>query len=110
MPEEDAKTIRQRGYYHRVVLTEISEQAVANGQHFPMPVWKEYFRAKYLGYKRKVYKDPMTGKKVWRNERVSSEDLGVKAYSKLIEQVIAFAVTELGVMFSETRWENYRGA
>ena len=43
--------------------------------------------------------NPMTGKRVRRRERISSEDLGVRAYNALIERVTAFAVTELGVEF-----------
>lgn len=107
-PEEDAKSVQQRKFYHGVVLTEIVQQAKANGQKFPMAVWKEYFRDKYIGYEWKVYLDPMTGKKKRRKVRISSEDLGVRAYSKVIEQVIAEAATELGVMFSVSRWEDYR--
>ena len=107
-PEEDSKSKQQRSYYHGVVLTEIAEQAKANGEKFPMPVWKEHFRKTYLGNKRKTFINPLTGKKQSRQVRISTEDLGVKAYSKLIEQVTAFAATELGVMFSVSRWEDYR--
>lgn len=108
MPEDDAKSIQQRKFYHGVVLKEISQQAVVNGQKFALPVWKEHFRETFLGYRWEVVREPFTGKKKRRKVRNSSEDLGVKAYSKLIEQVIAFAVTELGVMFSERDWQNYR--
>jgi hypothetical protein len=54
-----------------------------------------------------VIKDPMTGKRKRRKVRISTEDLGVKAYSKLIDQVTAFACTELGVLFSVPNWESY---
>ena len=39
--------------------------------------------------------------------RVSTEDLGVKGYSQLIDRVSAFAATELGVTFpaSFQQWE-----
>ena len=43
----------------------------------------------------------MTGKKVRRRVRVSTEDLGVKGYSEYIERVTAFAAVELGVEFQE---------
>ena len=36
---EDAKTDRQRAYYHGIVLKCIADQARPNGQAFPMPVW-----------------------------------------------------------------------
>ena len=42
-----------------------------------------------------------------RRVRVSTEDLGVKGYSQLIDRVSAFAATELGVTFPATfqQWE-----
>jgi hypothetical protein len=98
---EDAKSDRQRAYYHKAVLTEIAKQAKVNGQTFPMAVWKEHFRSVYLGFKTVTCVNPMTGKKSRRRVRKSTEDLGVKAYSDLIEKVTAFAVTELGVQFPE---------
>jgi hypothetical protein len=106
-PEEDAKSARQRRYYHGVVLKEISEQATSSGQKFAIAVWKEYFRDKYLGYDWEHYIELKTQKKRRRKVRLSTEDLGVKAYSKLIEQVTAEAVTDLGVQFS-VRQEDYR--
>ena len=106
--EEDAKSIQQRRYYHRYVLVEIAEQAKVNGEKFAMPVWKEHFREIYVGSMWKVIKDPMTGKKKRRKVRISTEDLGVKAYSKLIDQVTAFAATELSVHFSVPNWQSYR--
>lgn len=96
---EDAKTDEQRRYYHGVILTEISKQARPNGQQFSLQVWKEYFRDLYLGHKTQTFTNPMTGKKSRRRLRKSTEDLGVKGYTKLIEQVTAYAVTELGVQF-----------
>ena len=104
---EDAKTDRQRAYYHGVVLKTIAQQAKPNGAQYPLAVWKEHFRAEYLGSKTVTSKNPLTGKKVRRRVRVSTEDLGVKGYSQLIERVSAFAATELGVVFpaSFAQWE-----
>ena len=104
---EDAKTDRQRAYYHGVVLKTIAQQARPNGEQHALAVWKEYFRAEYLGYKTVTTKNPITGKKVRRRVRVSTEDLGVKGYSQLIDRVSAFAATELGVTFpaSFDQWE-----
>lgn len=105
---EDAKTVRQRRYYHGVELKTIAQQAKPNGQQYPLAVWKEHFRAEYLGSKTVTSKNPLTGKKVRRRVRVSTEDLGVKGYSQLIERVSAFAATELGVSFpaSFEQWES----
>lgn len=104
---EDAKTDRQRRYYHGVVLKTIAQHARPNGVQFPLAVWKEHFRAEYLGHKTVTTKNPLTGKKVRRRQRVSTEDLGVKGYSQLIDRVSAFAATELGVSFpaSFEQWE-----
>ena len=104
---EDAKTDRQRAYYHGVVLKSIAQQARPNGEQHALAVWKEYFRAEYLGHKTVTTKNPMTGKKSRRRVRVSTEDLGVKGYSQLIDRVSAFAATELGVTFPASfhQWE-----
>jgi hypothetical protein len=104
---EDAKTDRQRKYYHGVVLKTIAAQARPNDQQFPLKVWKEHFREEFLGYKTVTTRNPLTGKKLRRRQRVSSEDLGVKVYSQLIDRVSAFAATELGVTFpaSFEQWE-----
>lgn len=104
---EDAKTDRQRAYYHGVVLKSIADQARPNDARFPLAVWKEHFRAEYLGFKTVTTRNPITGKKVRRRQRVSTEDLGVKGYSQLIDRVSAFAATELGVEFPATyaQWE-----
>lgn len=99
---EDALTEQQRGYYH-VVLQFIADHATANGQKFPMPVWKEWFRDRFLGFKVRSFTNPMTGRKSRRRVRVSSEDLGVRGYANLIDQVIAFASTELGLTVPEPR-------
>lgn len=105
---EDAKTDQQRKYYHGVILKEIAQQAMANGQKFPLAVWKEHFRSECLGFKTVSFVNPITGKKSRRRVRISTEDLGIRAYNKLIERVTAFAVTELGVEFSCPRWEQYQ--
>lgn len=106
--EEDAKSIQQRRYYHRYVLVEIAEQARVNGETFDMKVWKDYFREKFVGYRWVVMKDPFSGKKLRRKVRISTEELGVRAYSKLIDEVSAFAATELGVTFTVQDWQSYR--
>lgn len=107
---EDALTDKQRRYYHGVILKEIAQQARPNGEVYPMAVWKEHFRKEFLGFKTVTTKNPLTGKRVRQRKRVSTEDLGVKAYSQLIERVTAFAVTDLGVVFSCPNFEQYLGA
>lgn len=104
---EDAKSAKQRRYYHGVILAEIAQKATVNGKKFPMPVWKEHFRKKHLQDERKICTDPLTGKKSKRRIRQSTEDLSVKKYAQLIEMVTAYAVTDLGVTFSERDIESW---
>lgn len=98
---EDVKTDKQRKYLHGYVLMTIARQAIVNGQKFDLKTWKEHFRSEFLGFKTVTTKNPMTGKKVRRRVRVSTEDLGVKGYGEYIERVTAFAAVELGVEFQE---------
>ena len=103
---EDAKTDRQRAYYHAVVLKQIAIQVWTNGEQHSLEVWKEHFRKTFLGFKTVTFLNPITGKKSRCRVRISTEDLGVRGYSLLIERVTAFAVVELGVEFPLT-WAEY---
>ena len=98
---EETLTAKQRRYYHGFILTEIAKQARVDGRKYPMPVWKEHMRATYLGDKVVTEINPMTGVETKRTVRVSTEDLKVKSYNLLIEQVTALACTELGVIFDK---------
>lgn len=107
---DDDITEAQRGYLHGVVLTEIALYGRANGgERFPMPVWKEYFRHRLLPNKRVTSVNPMTGKKSRRSVRVSTEDLGVRRLARYIDEVIAIAADELGVVVSEPLPKHLRG-
>lgn len=88
---------RQRKFLHGVVLMQIADQVRPGGEAFPMPVWKEYYRKKFLGDRWVHYKLPGQKRATPHRERVSTEDLTVKQYSEYIEQVIADAVVEYGV-------------
>lgn len=105
---DDAISDAQRGFLHGVVLEEIHLYARPNGQQFPMPVWKEWFRARLLPNKRVTSINPMTGKKSRRSVRVSTEDLGVRRLAKYIDEVIAIAAEELGVVVSEPMPQHLR--
>lgn len=94
---DDDITEKQRGYLHAGVLTQIAEEAVVNGERFPMPVWKEWYRNKYLGFAVVTCIDPFTGKKSRRRVRKSTEDLGRRGLAEYTEKVIAHASTDLGL-------------
>lgn len=98
---DDDITEKQRGYLHAVVLTEIAQFGRANGQQYPMAVWKEWYRGEFLGFKTVTNINPFTGKKSRRRVRISTEDLGVRGMANYIDRVIAHAATELGVTVSE---------
>ena len=98
---DDAITDAQRGYFHGVVLTEIAAFARPNGEQFPLKVWKEFFRAEFLGFNTVTSVNPITKKKARRRVRISTEDLGVRALAAYIDRVIAYAATDLGVQVSE---------
>lgn len=99
---EDSLTSKQRRFYHGFILTEIAKQASVDGRRYSMATWKEHFRNIYLGDKVVTEVNPMTGVETKRLIRVSSESLGVKGYTLLIEQVTAFAVTDLNVVFDKS--------
>jgi hypothetical protein len=104
---ENELSDRQRGFLHGVVLMQISQQAAPNGQKFSMAVWKEHYRKEFLGSKRISFIDPLTGKKHRRLVRASTEDLGVRAYGKYIDRVLADAATEHGVTVT-VRFDDYK--
>jgi len=105
---EDSLTAQQRKYYHGYILNEVAKQASIEGRKYNLQIWKEHFRDKYLGEVIETIVNPMTGAERKEVVRVSSESLGVKGYSELIEKVTAFAVTELNVNFdlSFDQWKD----
>ena len=108
---DDCVTSLQRRYLHGVVLAEIAKQAVVDGKKYNLETWKEHFRKQYLGDKIVTNINPMTGVEKKEVIRVSSESLTITGYSALIEQVTAFAVTELSVNFHESydEWLSQQG-
>lgn len=104
---EDAKTDRQRVFYHDFVLAEIARQAVILGHRHSKNAWKEHFRTEYLGSRTVTHEDPISGKITVVQERISTESLGVREYGDLIDRVMAHAIDDLKVEFPATfeEWE-----
>ena len=107
---EDELTIRQRGFLHKAVFPQISEQVTfPDGTRFEWRVWKEMFRARFLGdrwvlkaiprWDAEIGRYVVPKRKTPHRERVSTEDLSIKKYSAYIDTVIDTAVTEFGVRF-----------
>jgi hypothetical protein len=106
---ESDRTLRQLRFYWGVVLKEISEQARINGDQFAAEAYHELCKRQFLGYEIKKVK--VAGRKrtsVLRRLR-STTGLSVKKMSEYLEKVLAFGAVDLGVIFSEKRWEDYRG-
>lgn len=105
---EDDRSIQQNRFMWGVVLKEMSEQAQINGQRWAAEAWHELGKRQFLGYEFK--KTVIAGRKRKTVSKVlrSTTRLSVKRMSEYLEKLMAFAVTDLGVTFSEHRWENYR--
>lgn len=99
-PAHEPIGIRQRRFFHGVVLRQIKDQARVDGQRYTATAWKEFFRIEFIPEKWEMQQLPGQKKPVPVRKRASTESLGVKAYSEFIEQVIHYAVTELGVEFN----------
>lgn len=107
---EDELTILQRGFLHAVVFPQIEEQYVhPDGTRSDRRIWKEYFRARFLGERHVLKRVPRWDKKLGRMvlpkrktphaERISTEDLSSKRYSQYIDTVIDTATVEMAVQF-----------
>lgn len=108
--DDEPLSIRQRKFFHGVLLKQIAEQVrMPDGTRYMPAVWKEYLRdlllpAKFVMSKRPRW-DAELGTLVAqkratpRKVKTSTEDLTDRQYSDLIERTIAHATTELGVVF-----------
>ena len=107
-PEDDAKTVQQGRFLWGVVYSEIAHQATIGGVRYTSDAWHEFFKREYLP--RRKTKTMVAGRKrpVISTSLGTTKGLKIKSMSKYIEQVIAYAVTELGVQFSSTDWTQYR--
>lgn len=110
-PDDDLMSARQRRFLHGPVLSQIAEQAWAGGRQYELKVWKEHYRAKFLGSTWETLTLPGRDPQAFEVRR-STEDLSTREYSDYIDRVIADAVTEHGVQFDfrdgereATRWQ-----
>lgn len=93
-------TVKQRGFLHAAVFPQIAQQVSIDGTRYTAKVWKEYFRAMFLGSRWESMRLPGQKRATPRKVRISTEDLpSPKAYAEYIDQVIAHATTEFGVAF-----------
>lgn len=93
--------VQQRRFFHGPVLTQISEQVRVNGERYTTDIWKRYLKNLILEREPKYEMVKLPGAKRATPRRVyrSTETLGVRAYSKFIDECIDHAVAEWGVQF-----------
>lgn len=106
---EDTRSLQQSRFYWGVVLAEISEQARIGGDRWSAEAWHEYGKRTYLGYEFKRITIAGRKRKAVSKQLRSTTRLSVRRMSEYLEKIMAFAVTDLGVRFSEMKWERYRG-
>lgn len=101
--EEDAEpiTIKQRRFLHGPLLGQISEQVRVGGERYTPDIWKIYFKKLILERKPRYEMVKMPGAKraTPRRKWWGTEELSIKQYSALIDEVIATATTEWSVNF-----------
>jgi hypothetical protein len=106
---EDARSLQQLRYYWGPMLGEISEQAQINGQKYAKDAWHELGKRQFLP--RRIAKTRVAGRArpVVSVSLGSTKGLSVKKMSEYIEKFQAWVTTDLGVVFSERRWQDYQG-
>jgi hypothetical protein len=98
-PALDPIGVRQRNFYHGVVLQQISEQARSDGTRYTLDIWKEFYRRLFLPDTWASRRLPGQRRAVPTRVRHSTEELGPRAYAIHIDRVVAHAATDLGVAF-----------
>ena len=106
---EDERSLKQNAFMWAVVLREMSEQARINGERFTAEAYHELMKRMFLGYEFKRITIAGRKRKAVSKQLRSTTRLSVKRMSDYLDKVMAFAATDLGVVFSETKWERYRG-
>lgn len=106
---EDERSLQQLRFYWGVVLKTISEQASIGGQKYAADAWHELAKRQFIP--RRVRKTKVAGKKrpVVTVTLGSTSDLSVRKMGVYLEQVMAWAGTDLGVVFPELLPVELRG-
>jgi hypothetical protein len=108
---EDELSVLQRGFLHAAVLPQIAEQVrMPDGTRYVAAVWKEHLKDLFIADKWDMVRLPFvknrktgewkpSSKKVPVKRRKSTEALSIRQYSTFIDQCIAHASSEWGVVF-----------
>lgn len=98
--DRDEKSAKQRRFLHGVVFSQIAEQVVMpDGTRYVAAIWKEHFRKLFLPDQWESRRMPGAKRATPHRVRISTEDLSLLQYSRLIDSVIDHAVKEWGVTF-----------
>lgn len=81
---------QNRRYWGKGVLAQIAAQAVVNGKLYSADNWHEQFKRQFIGVE-ELPNGSVRG--------MSSADLSTDKFSEFCQEVEAYAVTELGVVF-----------
>jgi len=106
---EDDRSEQQNKFYWGPCLGDISEQARIDGQRYTKEAWHNLFKRVFLGYE--IVREKVAGRKkttIIRRLR-STRNLKVRAFSKYLDELQAFAATEHGVRFTVAKWQEYQG-
>lgn len=91
--EERQRNTQQNRFYWGAVLRAIAEQAWVEGRQFDKDAWHEYFARKFGVSDELVLPD---GEIITR--RKSTTQMSVGEFSTYLEQIQAYATSELGVV------------
>ncbi|EPS1221638.1 recombination protein NinB [Burkholderia cenocepacia] len=94
-PYREKRTIDQNKKLH-AMIRDIAEQAWVDGRQYSEDAWKEIIRRTYIGTEEI---DLPGGTRVERG--ISTTSLDVEQFAQMITAVQAWAVSELGIEFSE---------
>lgn len=93
---DQPRTLPQNKRYFGYLLKAIAAQAWVDGRQFDADVWHEHLASRY-GYLKEVVMP--SGEIITR--RKSTTEMSVAEFSEFMQQVEAYAATELGVRFDE---------
>lgn len=94
--EHKAKRSVEQNKRLHAMLAEIAEQAWVSGRQYDAETWKEHFRQTLIGSEEI---DMPSGKRIERG--ISTTTLNVHEFGDFMERIAEYAVTNLGVEFSQ---------
>lgn len=106
---EEDRTLQQNAYYWGCVLPAMSGQAAIDGQRWTVDAWNELAKRQFLGFEIKRVVVAGRKRKVVIRRLRSTKDLKVRAFSAFLDELQAFAVTDLGVRFPVAKWQQWGG-